>query len=93
MGNTNTLAFPAIGLPGALLAPTLGTMAASACSSPSIARSGAICLANAVASTTLSTISCLALPLVEKLNMATRGSIPATLLAVLAVTTAISANS
>ena len=76
----------------ALLAPTSGTRAASACSSPSKSRVGAISLAILVASTTLSTTSCLAEPLVEKLNIATFGfSIPATALAVCAVQTAICA--
>ena len=78
------------GDPGALLAPTEGTRAASACISPSIFSSGAISLANLVASTTLSTTSCFAEPLVEKLNIATFGSsIPATACAVRAVQTAI----
>lgn len=73
-----------------LSSPTEGTRAASACSSPSIFNAGSSSLANFVASITLSTTSCVALPLVEKLNMATRGSVkPATLLAVCAVQTAI----
>ena len=42
LGTTNTLACPAIEEPGALLAPTSGTKAASACNSPSMAISGAI---------------------------------------------------
>ena len=93
LGNTSTLAFPAMSLPGAFLAPTDGTNAASACNSPSIFNSGAVSLAIRVASITLSQTSCLALPLVEKLNMATRGSAnPATLFAVWAVHTAICAN-
>src|SRR5438067_828479 len=37
-GKTSTLAWPASGLPGALLAATSGTMAASTCSSPSTQR-------------------------------------------------------
>ena len=78
--------------PGALLAPTSGTNAASACSSPSIAISGAISLAIFKASTTLSTTSCFAEPFVEKLNSATFGSIPATAWAVRAVQTAICAS-
>ena len=90
LGNTRTLALPAMSEPGAFLAPTLGTRAASACSSPSIFRSGAISLARRVASTTLSTTSCLAEPFVEKLSIATRGSLkPATALAICAVQTAI----
>ena len=93
LGNINTLALPATGLPGALLAPTDATRAASACISPSIITSGAICLASSVAFTTLSTNSFLADPLVEKLNMATLGSILAIALAVPAVATAIWANS
>ena len=89
-GNTSTLALPAMSLPGAFLAPTEGTRAASACSSPSTFRAGSSSLARRVASITLSTTSCVALPLVEKLSMATRGSSkPATLRAVCAVHTAI----
>ena len=92
-GTTRTLALPAMSLPGAFFVPTDGTRAASACSSPSILRSGLSSLAKRVASTTLSTTSCLALPLVEKESMATRGSSnPATLLAVWAVHTAIWAS-
>ena len=91
-GTTNTFALPAIGEPGALLSPTLGTRAASACNSPSIFSSGSNSLANFNASTTLSTTSCFAEPFVEKLNIATRGSIPATACAVRAVQTAICAN-
>ena len=92
LGTTSTLAYPAISEPGALLCPILGTKAASACISPSIFSAGSISLAIFSASTTLSTTSCLADPLVEKLSMATRGSIPATALAVRAVQTAICAN-
>ena len=83
----------ATGEPGALLAPTSGTRAASACISPSKSRVGAISFAILVASTTLSTTSCLAEPLVEKLNRATFGfSIPATAFAVCAVQIAICAS-
>ena len=90
LGNTSTLAFPAMSEPGAFLAPTEGTNAASACNSPSIFRLGSSSFANLVASITLSTTSCLAEPLVEKLSIATRGSAkPATDLAVCAVHTAI----
>ena len=90
LGNTNTFALPAMSEPGAFFAPTEGTRAASACSSPSIFRSGFISLAFFVASTTLSTTSCFALPLVEKEHIATRGSAkPATDFAVCAVHTAI----
>ena len=93
LGTISTLASPATGDPGALLAPTEGTNAASACISPSIFKSGAISLANFNASTTLSTFSCFAEPLVEKLSIATFGSaIPATACAVRAVQTAICAN-
>ena len=92
-GNTRVLAFPAISLPGAFFAPTDGTRAASACNSPSIFNSGSSSLARRVASITLSHTSWVALPLVEKLSIATRGSAkPATLLAVCAVHTAICAN-
>ena len=92
-GNTSTFACPAISLPGALLAPTAGTIAASVCNSPSIFREGSISLASRVASTTLSTISWLALPFDEKLNMAIRGSMLAISRAVFAVDTAIWASS
>ena len=51
VGNTNTLALPAISLSGAFLAATLATKAASDCNSPSIFTSGAISLAKRVAST------------------------------------------
>src|SRR5674476_440292 len=44
-GNISTLALPATGLPGAFFSPTLGTRAASPCSSPSISMFGSICLA------------------------------------------------
>ena len=91
-GNTSTLALPATALPGALVAATLATNAASACNSPSNCSSGAISLARRVASATLSTNSCLALPLVENDSIATLGSIPAIALAVSAVDTAISAS-
>ena len=74
---------------GALLAPMPGTMAASACNSPSIASDGSICLASSVARTTLSTISCLADPFVEKLSIAMRGSNPAIARVVRPVITAI----
>ena len=90
LGNTSTLAWPAMSLPGAFFSPTDGTRAASACSSPSIFSDGSSSLANLVASITLSTTSWVALPLVEKLSIATRGSVkPATLFAVCAVQTAI----
>ena len=91
-GNTSTFALPATLLPGAFVAATLSTSAASACNSPSKANSGAISLANFVASCTLSTNSCFALPFVLKLNIATRGSMPAIARAVSAVEIAISAN-
>ena len=89
-GNTSTLALPAMSEPGAFFEPTLGTRAASACSSPSIFSDGSSSLARRVASMTLSTTSWVALPFVEKLSMATRGSVkPATERAVCAVQTAI----
>ena len=91
-GKTKTLACPATSLSGALIAAVAGTNAASNCNSPSIAKSGRISLAIFVASTTLSTFGDLAEPFVEKLSMATLGSIPKTL-AVSAVLIAISANS
>ena len=91
-GNTSTFAFPATGLPGALVFATLSINAASACNSPSNARSGAISFASFVASATLSTNSCLALPFVLNESIATRGSMPAMARAVSAVEIAISAN-
>ena len=72
-GNTSTLAWPATGEPGALLAPTLGTRAASTCISPSTSRSGRRAWTYRVASTTLSTSGSAALPLVENESIATRG--------------------
>ena len=89
-GNTRTFALPATFEPGALLWPTNGTSAASACNSPSSDNSGSSSCARRVASTTLSTISCFAEPFVEKLSIATRGSSkPAMAFAVCAVQTAI----
>ena len=67
-------AFPATSLPGALEAPTLGTIAASSWNSPSSFRSGFCSFAILVASTTLSTSACFALPLVEWDSIATTGS-------------------
>ena len=92
-GNTSTLAFPATLDPGAFFSATLGINAASACNSPSICKSGANSRAIRVASVTLSINSCLALPLVEKDSIPTRGSIPANERAVSAVEIAICANS
>jgi len=62
------------GLPGAFLAATSGTNAASPCNSPSTHRSGARCRTISVARATFSASGWLALPLVEKLRSATRGS-------------------
>ena len=59
-GNTSTLARPATGEAGAFAAPISGTMAASSCSSPSTASSGASSFTLAVARTTLSESSFLA---------------------------------
>ena len=73
-GKIRTLALPATGLPGALEAPTLGTIAASSWNSPSSARSGFCSFAILVASTTLSTSACFALPFVEWESIATTGS-------------------
>ena len=56
--------------------PTLGTIAASSCISPSSLRSGFCSLAIFVASTTLSTSACFALPFVEWERNATFGSAP-----------------
>ena len=92
-GNTSTLACPATLESGALEAPISGTIAASNCSSPSNANSGAISLANLVASTTLSTSACFALPLEEWDSIATFGSCPTNILKLSAEETAIAANS
>ncbi len=70
------MACPATGLPGALDSPTEGTIAASSCSSPSSLSSGASSFAIRVASTTLSTSACFALPFVEWDSIATMGSLP-----------------
>ena len=86
-------ALPATGLPGHLRLPTLATSAASACISPSTLSSGFSSFTLAVAAATLSTYSCLAEPLVEKLSMATRGSLKSNrTLAFSAVQRAISAS-
>ena len=73
-GNTRTFALPATSLPGALEAPTLGTIAASSWNSPSSLSSGCSSFAILVASTILSTSGCFALPFVECESMATIGS-------------------
>ena len=74
-GKISTFAFPATGLPGALDAPTDGTIAASSWNSPSMrSPSGAFSFAIFVASTTLSTSACFALPFVECERSATTGS-------------------
>src|SRR5690625_5483284 len=91
-GNTKTLASPFISESGAFFAATLGTNAASNWNSPSIISLGFISLAFAIASTTRSVSSDWADPLVEKLSIATFGSIPKTF-AVLLLSTAISAKS
>ena len=56
--------------------PTSGTIAASSWSSPSSFSSGASSCASFVASTTLSTSACFALPFVEWESIATIGSFP-----------------
>ena len=74
-GNTSTFARPATAPTSFnFLAATAGLNAASACSSPSIASSGARARAISSARTTLSTCACAALPLVENDSSATRGS-------------------
>ncbi len=62
--------------PGALDLPTEGTIAASACISPSILRSGRFSFASFVASLILSTSSLFALPYVEYESIAIFGSAP-----------------
>ena len=77
-GNTSTLAFPATGLPGALDCPISGTIAASNWNSPSSNNpSGAFSLAILVASTTLSTSACFALPFEEYLERISNGNFDA----------------
>ena len=73
-----TFALPWIAPPGFLSWPTAGAMAASNCSSPSIAMpfSAKTGFASATAFCTFSTRSPAADPLVEKLRYATRGSLP-----------------
>src|SRR5215217_3169400 len=76
-GNTRTLARPATGLFSlTFLAATTGTIAASACNSPSMARSGARSRTSARTWRTLDTWACWALPLVEKDSSAIRGGSP-----------------
>ena len=65
-------------LPGAFCAATEGAIAASNCSSPSRIRSGRRLRARSVACRTVSTAACLALPLVENDNIATREVMPVT---------------
>ena len=65
LGKTSTLARPATGLSGALREPISGTSAASACSGPSAASSGAFARSSFTASSTFSTWGPLPLPLVE----------------------------
>ena len=76
------MAFPATGLPGAFFAPMFSNNAASNCNSPSIFKSDTKPFTFWVASITLSASSCLALPFVEKDNIATMGSSPTNLLCV-----------
>ena len=78
-------------LPGNFSWPTVGLTAASNCISPSMANSGAISWAILVASALRATVPPLPEPLVEKLSMATLGSMPKNL-AVLADSTATSAS-
>ena len=85
------LAWPATALPLHLVLATSGETAASNCSSPSMARSGASSWALMVASWLSATVPPLPEPLVEKLRTATFGSMPK-ILAVLAVSTTTSAS-
>src|SRR5512143_432762 len=73
-GNTITLAWPSMMLPGAFSAATSGSTAASNCNSPSASRSGARSRTRAAARRTISARGCSALPLVENDSRATRGS-------------------
>ena len=75
-GNTSIFAVPATLLPGALLFPISGTIAASNCNSPSKIKSGVFSFASLVASLTFSTSSDFALPYVEYESIAILGSAP-----------------
>ena len=79
--------------PGAFDSAIAGTSAASACNSPSISSCGARAFTVLVASTTLSTSLCFALPLVENESIATRGVAPNNARHESAEAIAISANS
>lgn len=92
LGKTNTLASPLMTESGAFFAATEGTKAASNWNSPSRTSSGAFSFAMRTASDTLSVSSDFAEPFVEKLSIATRGSM-SNIFAVFALSIAISARS
>ena len=92
-GKIKTLARPATGEPGALLAPTRRRGRRPLRSSPSIASSGWRALAILKASRTFSIWGCAAEPLVENESRATRGSVSRKARAFSAVASAISASS
>ena len=92
LGKINTFARPGTGEPGAFFWPTASTCAASNCSSPSMMRPGARCLASCVASRTRRTRECSALPLVLNDNIATMGTSPVSIRCVSAEVVAMMAN-
>ena len=83
---------PSKGLLGAFLLATQGSIALSACSSPSTTKSGFAFFTISVALLTLSRRACELEPLLEKLNMATRGLYPVILVQTSLELKAISAN-
>ena len=88
-GKIKTLHGSSVACSGDLRARMSGITAASSCTSPMIRQSGRAVFACSVACTTLVTAVCLALPAVEKDNIATCGSISSNCFAVSAVATAI----
>jgi|SRR6478609_10942211 hypothetical protein len=92
LGNTNTFASPLITEPGAFFSATEGTNAASNWNSPSNVTLGANSFAISTAFATFSVSGDFADPFVEKLSIATRGSI-SNISAVRALSIAISAKS
>ena len=92
-GKISTLACPATSLPFAFAFATDGTIAASSCNSPSRSSCGYFSFAIFVASTTLSTSACFALPFVEWESIATIGFSPTSARKLLAELSAIAASS
>mmetsp|Transcript_53678 Transcript_53678/g.142740 ORF Transcript_53678/g.142740 Transcript_53678/m.142740 type:complete len:220 (-) Transcript_53678:231-890(-) len=89
-GKMSTFAWPATVPPGAFFAATLGTIAASNCSSPSKSKSTSLSLSNSTASSTFVTSACCADPLVENDKNATFGASPTKAACVAALAIAIS---